>query len=293
MKTISFLSDSTIWPDLVKDDNTFIPLVVSSTANVALAILLGFTLTGTLNMHPGAIVFMGIAEVTTLFASKVFLNAAVEKIKIKQDIEKFTEHFLWPYITNQIDPHSPEEINRISMIETLFDHLKKQFPSVDDIKDIEEIALNSYILTATRGFFQNKHTKEKINDFPLYLSGHQTGAKEDEEYQKLSQWYLDWNKIGKPELPTKHFLILLQALVPALTKDFPNLSLTSQELIKKVTNALSYLLEKQNIYAPGEYEKIMNQRHQNINPEDRKILNNYLKDYMSEMEYKHYVNKLY
>ncbi|MBA3238354.1 MAG: hypothetical protein H0T62_08440 [Parachlamydiaceae bacterium] len=50
------------------------------------------------------------------------------------EIEKNIKKFLMPYIKNEVDPNSIEEMNRKPMMETLLAQLEQQFPDADKTK---------------------------------------------------------------------------------------------------------------------------------------------------------------
>lgn len=232
------------------------------------------------------------------------ITNCVDDIILPTEIDTFTKQFLRPYITNQVDPNSPEEFNRAPMIDTLMTHLEMRF-SIKGQGKCEEIALNSYIKHATHGLFQNYHISagnrdmKKLQGFKIFadeLSSYlQENLKTDEEYQELSQWYLEWNKTESPKLPTKEFLILLYALVPALEKDFPDYPLTCDELIEKVTYAFNLLAKEQKLDPIAREEKKRESDYRAKQDEKGiKIIENrmgYIKNYLGERDYEAYVEE--
>lgn len=178
---------------------------------------------------------------------------------LEQEIEAAVKHFLFPYISNQVDPKN--QVVREPFFVTLLTQLNSKY-KIKNITKIFNFTLQCYIKCAARGLYTNDHLKSTLRtvvakpiplqsrapkDVKIYFANLQENEQKnllvDNEYKKLTNRYLKWInqdaselhlKQVKPKQLSKPALVLLNALVPALNIDFPTLNLTSNQICDKV-----------------------------------------------------------
>ncbi|WP_068471458.1 hypothetical protein [Candidatus Protochlamydia phocaeensis] len=126
---------------------------------------------------------------------------------------QFVKDFLLPYITGKIRPET-ESKDRLPMMDRLLSELErqKQAPlSINERKDIEQLALDTYLHVAIGGLYAHLNRNHSQKPIEIYAYG--------KEF-------------------TKEFQMLLDSLKPSLIKDFPAQNITDQYLEEIVKKAL-------------------------------------------------------
>lgn len=187
--------------------------------------------------------------------------------EMPEKIKELTSRFLFPYITNQVTPEH-EKKRSISFLEIATSYLKKSYDKKNisskfhsfilKSNELKNFILSTYLEKAIQGLFSNHHLagntripgQKKTSGCPKDLTlfyaelspEEQQHLRLDQEYTILSNWYRKWLKLHKCNNTfanfTKPVLILLQALKPAIDKDFSTMELTPNELIQKTLLSL-------------------------------------------------------
>lgn len=181
-------------------------------------------------------------------------------IKLVEDVDAAIKHFLFPYICNQITPEVDKK-RTTPFLTTISELLCEKHGISKENKKFHLLVFNAYIEHSARGLFTNSHL-----DFVPYKQGARVrpaAPKEikfyfddltkdeknvhvsDLEYLNLLKWFKEWLQNVSPftitSQYTKPVLILLNALLPALKKDFPNIDMSIEEIIFNSIEMLKYL----------------------------------------------------
>ncbi len=136
----------------------------------------------------------------------------IEKEKKHDFIQMQVEEFLHPYLSGKITP-STEDTKRKPLIESLYSQFRKQFPKATETKrEIEILALESYILESAKGFNRNQSSIMDPDD-------------------------------KNNELILRHYIATLQHSLPI---DFTNLHMPASEIELRAKNALRKLWTEAN-----------------------------------------------
>lgn len=182
--------------------------------------------------------------------------------ELREDADRAVQHFLFPYISNQITPEQDEK-RIIPFLTVLSDELcdKHKMNRLDE--KFQSLVLYYYIKYAVRGLYTNWHLEgyhhiagQKSHvEFPEAFKVHyfdltpleKLELLQDQEYLELHKRYKKWAKsedmIAFSFEYTKPTLILFNALFPALKKDFPNV-LKMNEMIQLTLEMLE-IIEKE------------------------------------------------
>lgn len=188
----------------------------------------------------------------------------IREVSLAEEIEGAIEHFLFPYITNQVDPEEEKkQLLRESLSVTICKQLILLNSNLECLKEGENFnalqffILDHYITCAAKGLYTNNHVKSVLRE--VVTEGHmkfpeefeislnelpeeeRKGLQQDQEYLNLKNEFLGLFKPEEREicpLFSKTALVYLTALVPALKIDFPNLCLTVSQICQKGLNIL-------------------------------------------------------
>lgn len=170
-------------------------------------------------------------------------------IKTNKMIKKFVGRYLFPFIANFKQETDLGEEKPVPF----YEQLRLQFPNISESKLIR-VGLEAYIHYGAKGLDTNNHVNVRL---------HYTGKKVSQYYNNLSNPYYDFsnsreafldyeqmrwflnvcpNHVFKPF--SRAFLIFLQALFPAIEKDFPQLKITSTKLTEMAIKALEKVNRK-------------------------------------------------
>lgn len=185
---------------------------------------------------------------------------------LHEEINAVVQHFLFPYISNQITPEQDAK-RTIPFFTTLSEQLCERHKIDKNNEKFQSVASYYYIKHAIEGLYTNGHLEAKRNlpidhtkdpspptTFKVYYESLTFNERihllQDLEYEKLSKWYQGW--IKTQNLLTMSFqfnkpvLILFHALFPALKKDFPHLIFLPEEIIKLTLDIIKKVEKKRN-----------------------------------------------
>jgi len=161
----------------------------------------------------------------------------VEKTDIENKIEEEVKQFLAPYLSDELSQKT-EPTNKERLMPIL---LEKYGQEVGKEK-LQEIALRAYIDTATWGFL-----------VPISIEATQNSKSVNEKQE-----------IIKLTLP-KYLPVLVKALKEGIAKDFPDLTLSSNELNNFISSIVNKLPANYSIYKMISQTEIQNIKKENNN----------------------------
>jgi hypothetical protein len=152
-------------------------------------------------------------------ATEIAATGQQEERKLHTKIREEVNHFLFPYISNQISEEMEAE-RKMPFVETLKERVLQNESQADHAALIE-FAKNCYIESAVRGLYLNSH---------VFLNNRQPG-------QRIELKELTLPKIDQP---LQNILVLdfLDELNRALKKDFPDLPADHQALTQQVVDSI-------------------------------------------------------